>query len=821
MAARAVAIGSEIEGLSGVGRDLDIVSELLVGRGFEVRRHEKGKATRDAIGEALRDLTADTQPGDAVAVYYSGHGGRTLDTSGASAGGPGALQFIAPYDFTETTSDDFRGITALELSVHLAALSARTRNVTVLLDCCYSSRMARDVDLVPKAITRTTYVDVAAHLARVGVDRLARGLDRNVDSNPGTVRLVAAGPAQQAFEYPGPGGGHVGLFTEALGRLLAAAGDAPLTWAAVARAVREWVQVLAPNQRPEAEGPADRLLFSTDVQDHSGLLTVAADRDGVVLGGGRLAGVGSGDVYAAVGPADRGNTAALLTVRSVTAVSATADVAYAPGVAALPAGVEAHPLRRAGRRMAVVVDGDGVDADAVRAALAASVHVEPVVAGGVADDVPVLASVHVAAAGADISDAAGPITGWMATDDDGMGMLVRNLDRLARAAAVRALDPGDVALGEAVDVVWGRVEDGVLTDLPETGATLFEGDRVWVRIRNTGPTRVFVFVFGIGGSGRIGLITNADPSGIALDRDEEWMVGRRWETGVTAGLPVSWPTGIARSGPRPESVLILATSQRQELRVLEQEGVARGRPDGATPLEELLGQIAVGGSRDITDDEDTAVQHAVRHVDYLLVPAARPSTGIAAFRLDDRPDLSMSLLAPRMLVGGPARVAVHLAELAVRGAGAPGAGPSRLDVLVVTGPEPGGAGPVCAAGTWRGGRAQGDEHVVFGDLELFRGRVVGYLDIAVWVSPDRTQAPDLADLIATAGTGRAVPSATVAAVAAVVDSAAEALDAALGLVVGAYRASFLAGEDFGVGERMAGGLRTGPGVRVRYRVEAV
>ena len=52
------------------------VGSLLGQRGFAVRRHERATATRDAIGEALGDLAADTAPGDAVVVYYSGHGGR-------------------------------------------------------------------------------------------------------------------------------------------------------------------------------------------------------------------------------------------------------------------------------------------------------------------------------------------------------------------------------------------------------------------------------------------------------------------------------------------------------------------------------------------------------------------------------------------------------------------------------------------------------------------------------------------------------------------------------------------------------------------------
>jgi len=153
-----------------------------------------------------------------------------------------------------------------------------------------------------------------------------------------------------------------------------------------------------------------------------------------------------------------------------------------------------------------------------------------------------------------------------------------------------------------------------------------------------------------------------------------------------------------------------------------------------------------------------------------------------------------------MLAGGPAAVAVTLVEL--RPGGVPDNAPLRLDALVVTGPQAGGAGLTIGAYTSRGGPA-------FGDLPLFRGPVHEVLDIAIWVSPDHSRAPDLAALLA----ARAGPR-----------TAQEAVDLAHQVLVngvGVYRTSLLAGEGFGIGERWAGGLGTGPGVSVCYRVEAI
>src|SRR3954451_8056059 len=129
---------------------------LLERRGFEVRLCAGGDATRAGILAAYERLISDVRDGDAALVYYSGHGGFARPGKAAAAqrvddleitGPPPDLQFIVPVDYHESSETDFRGITAVELSVLLARLTERTHNATVVLDCCHSAHMSRDPDL--------------------------------------------------------------------------------------------------------------------------------------------------------------------------------------------------------------------------------------------------------------------------------------------------------------------------------------------------------------------------------------------------------------------------------------------------------------------------------------------------------------------------------------------------------------------------------------------------------------------------------------------------------------------------------------------------
>lgn len=263
----ALLIGAQTGGLTGVGNDVDTMDGRLGWYGFTTTRREAGEATRDGILDAYEGLIRDTRAGDAVVVYFSGHGGLAVPPPGV--GERAGLQFLVPTDYGETAGSRFLGITAAELSVLLVRLTHATANVTVILDACHAAHQSRVGDLRVKALDRPVYLDVAEHLSRLRRE----GLDttvRDVLGNRNAVRVVACGREQSAYEHT-DAGRRTGLLTGSLDRALAELGDRPATWAAVLARVRELTRVVMPAQRPEAEGPAHRLLFrSTAVEPAPG-----------------------------------------------------------------------------------------------------------------------------------------------------------------------------------------------------------------------------------------------------------------------------------------------------------------------------------------------------------------------------------------------------------------------------------------------------------------------------------------------------------------------------------------------------------------------
>src|SRR6187431_2459322 len=114
MTGRALLIGSETYGLSGVNSDVALMASTLERRGFQVRTHIDGAATRAGIIEAYERLIAETSEGstEPVVVYYSGHGGRNALEDAeerAQQGASSHLHFIVPFDMEASTEADFRG----------------------------------------------------------------------------------------------------------------------------------------------------------------------------------------------------------------------------------------------------------------------------------------------------------------------------------------------------------------------------------------------------------------------------------------------------------------------------------------------------------------------------------------------------------------------------------------------------------------------------------------------------------------------------------------------------------------------------------------
>ncbi|HSH61797.1 MAG TPA: caspase family protein, partial [Acidimicrobiales bacterium] len=307
MAKRALIIGSQTGGLRGVHSDVEVVDDALASLGFATTRAIEGEATRAGIVERYRGLIEDTASGDAAVVYYSGHGGRQRNALAASdPTAPQWLHFILPTDIDDRSGDTFRGVLAQELSLLQLELTEKTPNVTTILDCCHSARMSRDAAMLPKAdvqLAAFPWADLERRWAGLRADP---GAGKAVgDDNPLAVRVVACSPDQSAYELADTAlGGPHGALTSTLVPILKSAQAASLTWRGLLDLMRPAVMDVVPQQRPELEGPLNRLLFATETRDETGVLPVRVEGGVALLDGAALFGMAEGDSYTIVGPGD-------------------------------------------------------------------------------------------------------------------------------------------------------------------------------------------------------------------------------------------------------------------------------------------------------------------------------------------------------------------------------------------------------------------------------------------------------------------------------------------------------------------------------------
>ncbi|GAA0247328.1 hypothetical protein GCM10010492_53710 [Saccharothrix mutabilis subsp. mutabilis] len=542
---RALLIGAETFGLSGVVRDLDSMDGLLRSKGFAVERCAGPEATYGGILSAFDRLTRATEPRDAVVVYYSGHGGRQLRADWVqrrARGQPAYITYLVPIDFDDSTDDDFRGVLSAELSTVQARLTERTRNVTMVLDCCFAGAMSREPLLRSRSLERVVPV-------RALLDRDASLGDVAERVNPHAVRLVAAEPDQVAWEGPGRGGRRCGLFTDVLVGVLEDVDDRRISWRRVLHRVRQDMRQRALGQRPAVKGPSARHPFSLDEEPASGAFPVSRRGGRLVVEAGRLLGLHEGDRLQ-------------LVASETTAAGQDAVVAAFTGVDAV--------LQASGPA------DDAVSARVVTSARPFTVHVDDRLGSDLrrlVTESPQLALVDTAAEaaftltvgsdGLEIRNAGGRT---LHTTVPGSVERVRHvLDGLVHAERVRAL--ADVA--EEPPVVALRLlrcVDGVGVDVPD-GTAFHPGDRLAVRLANLSPFRLYTWLFDIGVNGRVTLLTNDQPDGrplmLAGAPDDVHTVGGR------RGMVLSWPSDAPRSGPRRETLLVLAAYRPVDLSVLE------------------------------------------------------------------------------------------------------------------------------------------------------------------------------------------------------------------------------------------------------------
>jgi hypothetical protein len=494
---KALVVAAQTQGLRGCEGDADLITDRLESEGFEVLAIRGRSATRDGVLNGYESLIQSCSPGDAAVVFFAGHGGRRWGAGAAE------VRFLVPVDMAEGSADDFRGVLTDELTVLQWKLTLRTRNVTTILDCCFSGRMSRGFlpgGMVVRGIddgesARSADARLAAAASAFRALRQAHPEEEWADANPHAVRLLACSPSQLAYEgyWPEYGGIH-GYLTGALATALRS--GAGLTWQALGEQVRYQVLARVPAQRPEITGPITRVAFTERLRPAYIAFPVRIrDTDGSAwVDGARLYGLEPGEAFAL---APQGHPV---------------DLERGPRArVAGPVGDAAQLLREDGALI-----GDGWEAHPLQhgrwAAADTCVRLRDLTAGSAALPVPV---------------------------------------RLVVAGAGGEL-PADQPVLHAGDRLWIRLYN----DADRRGA---DG--------SGGVGLVYANVLDLGVGGRISVLNATEPSGIELLPGEEHAIGAEpgghepglpltWPPGLPADIP-RFETVMAVFSDRPQDLRVL------------------------------------------------------------------------------------------------------------------------------------------------------------------------------------------------------------------------------------------------------------------------
>lgn len=596
MTRRALLIGSQTFGLTGVNADVELVDRLLAAHGFERRVLIDHAATRDGILSAFKQFIQDTRPGDPVVLYYSGHGGRIANPNHAPERPhePRHYACIIPFDHEPT---NFRGIFSAELSALLAQLALRTANITTLFDCCHAADLIKGnaptqdggtdrgstttnatgvtITGLPRrrAIPVPWHDSITAHrehLINLGYDLSARAA--YVEGNPHAVRLHACAAEQNAYESQFPDGSVGGLLTRALVNVLALAEPHVTTWLALAERIRATVRGSHPTQVPELHGPTGRTLFSADALPLTDVLAFSTRGGLNYLSGGALQGVTPGSRYLLMPlNANRADLALALAEAEVLDVDpSTARIALRTlrGAAPPPAGTLAFLYQPQHHRHVIALDlPPGPLHDRLNAAITAS----PRLTLTAAPNVRPLATLTQDPRGLHLHDRDGH---FLYTYTSTAPSPVPYLEQLARIRDLfdHPAPAEQTRLDPPPTLRWGVItphpDKAQRRTLPRQNAQLDEGDRIYVQITAHSSAPIYVHIIEIGVSRTITLRTTSQPYGVPLCPQKTYTLGQDL-TDLVPGIPLTWPEHLPRSAPQPSALLVLWLDQPVDLRSLE------------------------------------------------------------------------------------------------------------------------------------------------------------------------------------------------------------------------------------------------------------
>lgn len=287
--------------LEGCVRDARQVAELLETR-FEfpadqIRLLLDEQATQAGILDALKRLASEVRENDAVVIHYSGHGSQRTARKKAVDRASDMEETLVAHDSGHDDPHPNMDVSSDELRGWISELTAKTPNVTLILDCCHSGTLAtmrHDGRPAPKV--RSVKPDF-----RKPPTLEPRSNKRDVTGPASFIRhvvIAACRDRESAHETVFEDGSHGALTWNLLRELESLPDGACPTYLDVFEPVRSRVNGEFAAQQPQLEGVRDRELFGlSELVPASFLPVQQREADRVVLGGGATCGVAEKSVW--------------------------------------------------------------------------------------------------------------------------------------------------------------------------------------------------------------------------------------------------------------------------------------------------------------------------------------------------------------------------------------------------------------------------------------------------------------------------------------------------------------------------------------------
>ncbi|KAK5995958.1 Metacaspase-1 [Cladobotryum mycophilum] len=584
--ARALLIGSPVKPLIAPPNDVHAMEQVLSLYNFSVTKclrlgDGSYPATREGIRHAWHQLIWQTRPSDAVLIYYSGHGGLTEVDAREHGHLNRRLQYLIPLDFAETKEADWRGLSDIEIADLLQMTTKKTKNVTTILDCCHSAHMARG-PTVAKTIDPTDYSQVNSHIKRM-IHRAPFPSPFHHERNPDVLSIVAAPTSESAYEKIFPNGERMGVLTEALTNTLRISVGSDLSWRDLMHRIRDRMSRTCPEQYPDIEGPQDRLPFKEDLAVTVPGLSIVDTPTGPVLKGGLLHGVAQGDVYSIMPfGGQKLNEKDMIAEAEVVQVGTTESkllVSWKTRRMQLSHGTRGFIWKKALGQFPIAYSGSDQFVAELEKYLLQSPFLRP---AGKDEAIEGLVRVEERDTGIKIwHHRHYLVRDWEMAADQNLKLAVAKtgtvLKSLAQAQHLLSLqdDPFPGPLRNNVRCEMGYVEPSQRHPYPESDATLVKGTNMYVSVTNTGPRTLYIFVFDVCGDS-VTLLSNASPSGVELEQGKEYCFGKVDLTDELPGSPIGWPPEIPKAESLPETIVIMVTTGKIDLRNLETGPVYAG-----------------------------------------------------------------------------------------------------------------------------------------------------------------------------------------------------------------------------------------------------